>query len=120
MKTKYLAYSQAASISADYQHVVGHCFGDADEKNRVVDVVTVAPYSRILQWSFVRQLLRGTSLGEALALTQDRRFDVIVISVARENRGDFRVKDLRRFLSEQRLPFDAARYRCQYAGPSVS
>lgn len=103
MKTKYLAYSKAAAMCADHQHLLGQPFNSAAEDGhaRSVSLITVAPYSRILQWSFARQVVKGVSPVEAMKQWAVDRFDVILISQNPANPSDFYIKDLRSFLQER-------------------
>jgi len=107
MKTKYLAYAQACAICKDYQCLRGEAF-DATHK---IDFVSVGPYSRILQWQFAKNLLKGLSGTTMLDEDLSGRFDVIVISKSEMEPG-FVVKDLRSYLKEREITFDPAPYQC--------
>lgn len=108
MKTKYLSHAQACAISRDYQYLHGEQFDDAHH----IDLVTVAPYSRILQWQFVHGVLYEGHSGAALrAKNPTGRYDVLVVTKTLEDRG-FLIKDLRTHLAGQGIPFDETRYFC--------
>ncbi len=113
MKTKYLSGAQATAISQDYQTLVGKPFGhdDGTPTNRTIALVTVAPYSRILQWSFARLLAKGVPPVEALKQWPLDRFDVILLAFDPGRPSDFLLKDLRSYLSETGEAFDVSRYR---------
>ena len=113
MKIKYLSGAQATSIKADYHHLVGQPFGanDGTPTTRTISLITEAPYSRILQWSFARLLSKGTPASDALRQWPLDRFDVVLISFNPADPADFMLKDLRSYLEEIRLEFDASRYR---------
>lgn len=113
MKIKYLTGAQAHAISQDFQHLVNCPFGEADgtPTPRSICAVTVAPYSRILQWSFARLLAKGMPVIDALKQWPLDRFDVIVLSYNPANPTDFLLKDLRSYLEETGETFDASRYR---------
>ncbi len=106
MKIKYLSYPQAATIAQEHQHLVGQPFGDTlEDASRKISAVLPSPYSRILCWSFARQVVKGMPLADALRQWPLDRFDVIVISHNAANPVDFQVKDLRAYLSERGLEF---------------
>lgn len=108
MKTKYLSYAQACAICIDYKHLTGSAF---DEK-RTIDLVTVAPYSRILQWQFLQWLVNeGRSLQTLLSMDYGGRYDVLAVTKVAEEPG-FLVKDVRSLLQQRELPFEAVRYAC--------
>ena len=101
MKIKYLSYNQAKALCEGYQHLVGSVYDASEADKDIVRCVIVAPYSRILQWQFVRSLLHGVPYEEALAICPDGRYDVLVLP-DQENRTNlsFRMKSLRDYLQE--------------------
>jgi hypothetical protein len=109
MKTKYLSHAQACAICHDYQFLRGEPF----DGSRPIDMVTVAPYSRILQWQFLEAVLhQGRPVGASLIEgNPSGRYNVILVSRQEEEPG-FRVKDLRMYLKEAEMPFDESRYAC--------
>jgi hypothetical protein len=111
MKIKYLSYQQAAAITSEHQHLTGEPFGEGPDASRRVDAVVLAPYSRILQWSFARQVVKGMHPSEALKQWPVDRFDVVVISANPANPADFQVKGLRDYLSERGMEFKQMGYR---------
>lgn len=109
MKVKHLSRAQAFAIRHDYQHLLDT---PLDDNNRI-DYVLVAPYSRILQWKFVQDVLLEE--GRTSAILPDNpagRFDVLLVSKASHTAKGFITKDLRSHLQAQGLPFDDARYFC--------
>lgn len=118
MKIKYLSYAQAAAISSSHQHLVGEPFGQGADVSRTVDLVVVAPYSRILQWSFARQVVKGVHPTTALQQWLLDRYDIVVISMNRSNLADFQVKDLREYLKERGLEFKPVRATSASASPA--
>lgn len=112
MKIKYLNYQQAQAICRDYQHLLSQPFGTTEEDAaHTVNTVVVAPYSRILQWSFARLVVKGTPPPEALKQWSIDRFDVVVISQNRYNPSDFQIKDLRTYLGERGIEFSTVHTR---------
>lgn len=104
MKIKYLSYRQAITFAQEHQHLTGQPFGESvEDASRKVSAVLPAPYSRILQWSFARQVTKGVSPVEALRQWPLDRFDVIVISHNPADPANFQVKDLRTYLSARGL-----------------
>ena len=101
------------AVSQDYQNLVGQAFGTSDgmPTNRAISLVTIAPYSRILQWSFARLLAKGHSTVDALKRWPLARFDVVVISLNPADTTDFLLKDLRSYLNETGQAFNGSRYR---------
>jgi hypothetical protein len=108
MKTKYLSHAQACAICRDYQYLLGESLVEG----QTIDLVTLAPYSRILQWQFLHRVLYG---GFAPNPLHDKnpsgRYDVLVVSKCDEEPG-FITKDIRTYLKEARLPFNEGRYSC--------
>lgn len=103
MKVKYYNYKQAVALSERFQELVGKPFDKDNEENQVKQV-TIAPYSRIIQWQFVRAITHGVSLEEALTLCVNKRYDVIVIaSKLKNNEGGFHIKSLSSYLTEHNL-----------------
>jgi len=102
MKNKYFSRSQASAVHKDYQHLVGKPFGqDGDTPTeRAVSIVTYAPYSRILQWSFARLVAKGATADEAMQQWQVDRYDVLALSHDPATPNRFFVKDLRTYLEE--------------------
>jgi hypothetical protein len=108
MKTKYLSHAQACAISRDYQYLHGEVF-DGSHK---IDLVTVAPYSRILQWQYLQSVLyEGRSESARTNRNPSGRYDVIVVTKSIEEPG-FIVKDLRTYLKAAGITFDESRYAC--------
>lgn len=115
MKIKYFNYSQAKAISADYQHIVGMPFEKESNEHQAIEVqqVIVAPYSRILQWQFLRSLLRGMPHEEALSICPNGRYDVLVLPNEQPHPSlGFRMKTLRNYLQDQELAFNPDIYNC--------
>lgn len=108
MKTKYLAYAQAYAMSQDYQHLSGEPFND----DYRIDFVTIAPYSPILQWQFVRNILSGENPNACLRKYPGDRYDVIVVSKCRDSLAGFLIKDLRTYLEVTGTFFNSVRYNC--------
>ena len=108
MKIKYLAYLQAFAISHDHQYLIDQPFDDEHAIHHVV----IAPYSRILQWQYVRRLLKGYPAEELLKDYLHNRYDVILITKAPASPNGYYIKDLRTYLREKGQPFDMARYQC--------
>ncbi len=107
MKTKYLAYAQACAISKDYQYLKGDVFG----QDHRIDIISVAPYSRILQWQFVSNLLKGMSTKALLDANHSGKYDVIAVARTGDEQA-FKIIDLRSLLVEKGVAFDPARYNC--------
>jgi hypothetical protein len=107
MKTKYLAYAQACAICNDYQYLQGESL----EAGHQIDYISVAPYSRILQWQFANNLLRGISSTALLDQNLTGRYDVIIISKTDCEPG-FMILDLRSHLKAAGIDFDPTRYQC--------
>jgi hypothetical protein len=108
MKTKYLSYAQAKAICNDYKHLTGT---PLDESN-TIDLVTVAPYSRILQWQFLQWLIvEGRPLQKLLSMDYGGRYDVLAVTKTTGEPG-FITKDLRSVLQLHNIPFDPVRYSC--------
>jgi hypothetical protein len=108
MKAKYFNYNQARAICLEYQNLKGQSFSDSTP----VEAVLVAPYSRILQWHYVRHLLRGNSPESLLSQYPSGRYDVIVLFRDSSAPNGFAIGDLRGFLETHQLPFNARRYSC--------
>lgn len=109
MKVKYLSYAQAYAIYNDYQYLQDEQLAN----NANFDIMTIAPYSRILQWQFVRRLLQGTA--PVSALLDDNvsaRYDVIVVSKTPNASTPFSIMDLRTYLHKADISFDLSRYSC--------
>jgi hypothetical protein len=114
MKIKYLNYSQAQAICSDHQHIVGQPFEKTPGEPARVSSVLIAPYSRILQWQFVRSLYRGVPHEEALSICRNGRYDVLVLpdTVYKPAQQSLNVKTLRDYLQEHGVPFDPGAYNC--------
>jgi len=110
MKINYFNFSQAQALCEDYQSLVGQPF-EAGEPSDIVGQVVVAPYSRILQWQFVRSLLKGVSHQDVVS--PDGKYDVLVLP---EHKGgstiNIRVKSLRIFLVEHGFQYKPELYSC--------
>jgi hypothetical protein len=108
MKTKYLSYAQARAICNDYKYLCG----TTTDEGRRIDLITVAPYSRILQWQFLQWLIvEGRPLSTLLSVDYGGRYDVLAISKTAEEPG-YIAKDLRTVLQTQNIPYDPVRYSC--------
>ncbi len=108
MKVKYLNYEQAAALSENFQRLVGRPFNRGGQENFVRQVV-IAPYSRIIQWQFVRSVIKGTPPDEALTLCVNNRYDVILLSSRLKNEdGAYEIKTLGNYLAEHELAEDTA------------
>lgn len=108
MKTKYLSHAQACAICRDYQYLQGGCF----EVGQKIDLVTIAPYSRILQWQFLtRVLYEGYVVNPLRERNPSGRYDVLVVSKSSDEPG-FIVKDIRTYLTDTSMPLDEGRYSC--------
>lgn len=105
MKTKYLSYAQAYALARDYQFITGQDLGQGLK----ADLITIAPYSRILQWSFVMHLVNHP--GEAITIQNPTgRYDVIIVSGCKAAPGGFVVTELRSFLKTVQIPFEVEKY----------
>ena len=93
MKINYLPYSKAAQLVEDNQHLKGSPLEDGC----FIDFIVVAPYSRIIQWSFVTDLLRGAE-PEAQRFTTNDRYNAIVVARCPNALAGFLIKDLRAYL----------------------
>jgi hypothetical protein len=114
MKIKYLNYSQAQAICADYQHLVGKPFESDTTVPAAVKHVIIAPYSRILQWQFVRSLYRGMPYDEALGICRNGRYDVLVLpdTEYKPAQQSLYAKTLRDYLDDHGVPFNPGDYNC--------
>lgn len=110
MKTNYLSYNQASAVCEAHQHLVGKPFDRNDESEGIISMVVVAPYSRILQWKFVRCLLQGAGLEAALSLGPNGRYDVLLLPDPRDRSTvNYRGKSIRCYLREHGIEFNIAR-----------
>lgn len=108
MKIKYLNYQQALAIHARYQYLIGAAFDN--EGDRIYQIL-IAPYSRILQWDFVRRIHKGASPEIITTMPCNGRFDILLLPGKPKNeQGVYRMKVLRDYLSEQALDFDLQCY----------
>jgi len=115
MKIKYLNYSQAKAICNDYQYLVGRPYENTDnntESNNIVHQVVTAPYSRILQWQFMRSVVRGVSPEQAIEICPNGRYDVLVLPEQDRRAISFRMKSLRSYLSEHGIDYNQEIYNC--------
>lgn len=113
MKTKYLNYSQARAICQDYQYLVGASYEEKDHETDLVTKVVIAPYSRILQWQFLRSIQRGMPQDEALRINTNGRYDVLVLPEQRHASSlTYRMKPLRTYTREHNIDFDPGTYNC--------
>lgn len=103
MKAKYLSRNSACALAADHQHLVGQQFDVAHN----VQMVVVAPYSRILQWAHVSSLLRS----KPAPPNPSNRYDALVIALAPDTPAGFLIQDVRSFVEEagDHLSFSHAR-----------
>jgi hypothetical protein len=108
MKIKYLSFAQANAICTEYQSIKGK---PANERT-TISLVTVAPQSRILQWGFINDLLQGKPKSDLQRKYFNGRFDVIVVWMDPAEPNGFGIKDLRSYLAENGIRFDAQRYEC--------
>lgn len=106
MKAKYLNYSQAWALSNEYQSLKGR----SPNGSAPVEAILLAPYSRILQWHYVRGLLRGESPATLLHSYPSERYDVIVLIHDPGSANGYVIKSLRSYLEEHEMPFESRRY----------
>jgi len=118
MKIKYFNYSQAKAISNDFQHLIGRPYEKELLTEKLVGSIMIAPYSRILQWQFMRMLLRGTTHEEALSICPNGRFDLLVVPDRDVYTPvGYDVKTLRNYLEEHNLEFNTEMYQELKANP---
>ncbi len=80
MKVKYLKYKQALAACLGHQHLIGLPFEkDNDAAGKVMHVL-IAPYSRILQWYYLSNVLAGQDPNKAITICRDGKYDVLLIS----------------------------------------
>ena len=116
MKIKYLSYAQARAMEADYQYLAGLPFNKAFPQEGKVKSVFIAPYSRILQWQYVRSIVKGALQNAIVQSSPDGRFDVLLLSDAAGANGEFEYQNLRDWLAAEGLPFDMGRYKYLRSG----
>ena len=110
MKVKYLTLSQAIAIGNEYQYLVGRPFEKDNPLSALIEQIVVAPYSKIMQWEFLRRLAKGSPWAEAIEICVNRRYDVLILPADySRNNKTFGVKELRRYLEEFNfsLPHDS-------------
>ena len=109
MKAKYLSRAQAIAMRHDFRHLVGQPL----EEGKNIEYVTVVPYSRILQWQFVQNLLREGANGRSLSPENPaERYDVLLVARAADTDQGFIAKDLRSYLAARGISFVASHYTC--------
>lgn len=108
MKAKYFSFAQACAICKDYLHLEGQ---PLDDQHRI-RMVAVAPYSRILQWQFMQELVRnGWKRGNVQRNNPSGQYDVLVIADS-ENEQGILSHPLRNYVTARNIPFDEPRYHC--------
>lgn len=110
MKTKYLNYNQAKAICAHYQYLVGCAYERNAEDGNIIQQVVIAPYSKILQWQFMRSVVRGISLEQAIDINPNGRYDVLVLPPQERRALSFRLKSLRTYLAEYGIEYNPGIY----------
>ena len=102
MKTNYLSYAQASAICEDYQCLIGELFTPGDDGDGLIRQVVVAPYSRILQWKFIRSLLREINPQTAADICPNGKYDVLLLpDQIKRDSLNYRAKTVRHYLKEQ-------------------
>ncbi len=105
MKAKYLNYSQAWAVCNEYQSLKGHSVNGSAP----VEAVLLAPYSRILQWHYIRGLMQGTPPERLLESYPGDRYDVIVLIPDPTSGNGYAIQPLRDYLAAHDLPYHEAR-----------
>ena len=77
MKVKYLSYTYAAHLKDKYNYLVGQPYKYCGVERGVICDIVIVPYSKILQWRFLREYAKGIEINPINALG---RFDVAVIT----------------------------------------
>jgi hypothetical protein len=108
MKAKYFSYAQACAVCKDYLHLQGEPLDDVHQ----ILMVAVAPYSRILQWHFVQELMRNEWNRKQTQLNNPSgQYEVLLIAKS-ENEQGFLTHPLRNYVVAKNIPFDESRYHC--------
>lgn len=108
MKAKYFSYAQACAICKDFLHLQGE---PLDERHPI-RMVAVAPYSRILQWQFLQELIRnGWKRQQQQLNNPSGQYDVLLIAQS-DNEQGFLTHPLRNYVAARNIPFDESRYHC--------
>lgn len=112
MKIKYLSFRQAAAICSAFTYLEGQVFDEKTPSLGYVRDVLVAPYSRIMQWDFLRKYVRGAAPAQLVReMPCQGKFDVIVLADKIMNKQkQFLAKDLRTYLAEHNIAFPADLY----------
>jgi len=103
MQVKYLNFRQAKALCSEFQYLKNR---DTPENSPdPIWEITVAPYSKILQWQFVKNLVRGVPFQKAIQICVNGRFDVVIIyKNEKVPANPFSIKSLRSYLKEKAIP----------------
>jgi len=108
MKAKYFSYAQACAVCKDYLHLQGE---PLDDHHQIL-MVAVAPYSRILQWQFVQELIRNDWTRKNMHQNNPSgQYDVLLIAKSGNEQG-FLAHPLRNYVAAKNISFDESRYHC--------
>ncbi len=110
MRAKPLSYKRAIESLLKNQNLVGMSFEpDVPERGKVARIV-IAPYNRILQWQFLKEIHSGADPDTALSICRDGKYEVLLLSTKyRPDDLAHRPKVLSQFLSERQEWIDAGR-----------
>lgn len=89
----------------DYQYLTGQEISTGHK----ADIITIAPYSKILQWSFATQLAKQQP-GPISIENPSGRYDAVVISYKGGPPGSFVITDLRTVLKQCGIAFHPEKY----------
>lgn len=108
MKAKYFSYAQACAICKDFLHLQG---APLDERHQI-RMVAVAPYSRILQWQFLQELIRNDWKRRNVQQNNPSgQYEVLLIASSENDQGVVS-HPLRNYVTARNIPFDESRYHC--------
>lgn len=108
MKAKYFSYAQACAICKDFLHLQGEPLDDQHQ----IRTVAVAPYSRILQWQFLQELLKNDWKRSNTQINNPSgQYDVLLVAPSGNEQG-FVAHPLRNYVAARNIPFDESRYHC--------
>jgi len=105
-----LSLTHALAACRDYQYLNGSIFEKETLGKGHIECVAVAPFEESKQWLFAQYYRETKDPVRALQFYNGPHYDVLVLAIPVLRKRAIHFRDLRSYLFENNIPFQANRY----------